>query len=410
MVNYLLKDHHRRVGVIAYHLAKEMGLTKEETRKLVVAASLHDIGALYVKERDQLIEIDTLNPVEHAVRGSFLLKKMDFFESISEVILHHHRNWGNGLGATFKMEKVPTEAFVLHLADRIEILLDKDNYYITQVPYIVDEISKRTGKVFHPQAAKAFDNLSKHESFWLDIESMPMDKLLKQVLDDIPSVQVSYSVLEHIAEIFSAFVDFKSKFTATHSSGVGMVAYALGKSCRLSEEVCKKLKLAGYLHDIGKLGIPTELIDKDTLLSSYERNIMKSHAYYTNIILSSISGMEDICKWASMHHEKRDGSGYPNHVKGEKFSIEVEILALADIFTALSEDRPYRIGMDADQVIKTIEEKFSENFSEPLVRILKRNAHILNDVRYSAQKAAMTAYSQSMQSVYKIMMMKEMIV
>lgn len=410
LVNYLLKDHHRRVSVIAHAIGIEMRLNHQQMLKLILAASLHDVGALYVSERDELIDIDTNNPIEHAVRGSFLLKQFDYFEDISTIVLHHHRHWGHGAGNMFDDEEVAIECFVLHLADRIEILLNKDEHYAYQVKHICTEIINRRGEIFHPECVEAFLSISKRESFWLNINEMSLDYLLNDVLGTSENLPVTFKALESLGQTFSNIVDYRSHFTASHSKAVAMVAYALGKINGFSDETSKKLRIAGYLHDIGKIGVPTELIDKASNLTVVEKDIMKSHAYYTYIILNNIIGLEDICKWASMHHEKRDGSGYPFHVKSSDVELEIEVLAISDILTALSENRPYRQGLYDHDIKKILLTEYKDFFSYEVFNSVIDNVDILTNIIRKSKKASLTSYKTTMTLIKQATENKAMIV
>ncbi|MBN2797195.1 MAG: HD domain-containing protein [Clostridia bacterium] len=406
LVNYLLKNHHKRVAVIAYYIGKSMELSDEQMKRLVVAASLHDIGALYIKERDELIQLDTTYAAEHAIRGKMLLQNLDFFVPVSDIILHHHRHWKNGQGEYFEQKKVPLESFVLHLADRIEILYDPNEYYFNQIDYIINEILNRKGTIFQPDAVDAFIKIKKNEGFWLSLSDFNFENLLREVIHSDHKIEADLMILERITIVFSNIVDYRSQFTATHSTGVGEVAYALARYYGLPIEVCKKLRLAGYLHDIGKIGVPTELIDKPSHLTGNEMEIMKSHAYYTNIILRNIEGMEDICNWASMHHEKRDGSGYPFHKNRNEFSAEVDILIISDIFTALSETRPYREDYSSEEILELLKRE-TIDISEEVLRVFFREYNKLEMTRINAQKNYMTAFNEKMQSVDTLLKNKE---
>lgn len=409
LINYLLKDHHRKVAVIAYAIASKMGLSEAQIKRTVIAASLHDIGALYIEERDELVILDTIMPIDHAVRGSKLIEDLDFFVPISDVILHHHRYWQNGEGATFEGELVPIESFVIHLADRIEILYKDEEMFFMQTETIKEEILKRKNVIFEPRCVEAFVSLCETESFWLNIKEASLTKLLSTVLSSDDQIPLTEDVMRKLTKVFSTFVDFRSKFTAAHSSGVGMVAFELGKVLDLEYCRCEKLRLAGYLHDIGKLGVPTELIDKPGSLSENEKKIMRSHAYYTNLILSNIEGMDEICKWASMHHERHDGTGYPFHKVGNDFCIETDIIALADVFTALSEDRPYRQGFLLEDVLRIMTEEYSHYFEGNLLELLFENIEHLNNVRIEAQILARKKYDASLISVQRYANHPEMV-
>ncbi|WP_320034498.1 HD domain-containing protein [Halarcobacter sp.] len=98
--NYLLKSHHRKVAVISYNLAKELNLKEEEILELVIAASLHDIGALSVRERDMLVQEDVVNPEPHCIVGHCMLSSFEAFNNIAQIIKHHHIKYEDSLNMT----------------------------------------------------------------------------------------------------------------------------------------------------------------------------------------------------------------------------------------------------------------------------------------------------------------------
>jgi HD-GYP domain-containing protein (c-di-GMP phosphodiesterase class II) len=111
-----------------------------------------------------------------------------------------------------------------------------------------------------------------------------------------------------------------------------------------------KLTIAADLHDIGKLAVPNAVLDKPSTLNAAEMELVKPHTYYTRKTLESITGFEDITEWASNHHEKLDGTGYPYGFNGVRLDFESRLMACIDIFQALTEERPYRQPLDHDTV------------------------------------------------------------
>jgi HD-GYP domain-containing protein (c-di-GMP phosphodiesterase class II) len=153
------------------------------------------------------------------------------------------------------------------------------------------------------------------------------------------------------------------------------------------------MAIAGYLHDIGKLTVPTEILEKPARLDEEEMNLMKSHVYYSYRILDSVKGLETINMWASFHHERMDGKGYPFHFRGESLPIGSRIMAVADVLTAISEDRPYRKGMDEETALFLIEDLGSKNaLDREIIKIAKANFNYLNEVRHDVQNRAKNEY------------------
>lgn len=396
LFNYLLKNHQRRVAIIAYNLGIAAHLSQEELHDLVFAAALHDIGALTVAERDTLIDMDVENPRHHEIVGSAMLSVFPPFKKISEIINHHHIKYSD-MDDLYSYDTIPRECFYLHLADRIEILIQPNSPIISQIPNIIAKINSYKGTLFAPWCVDSFNEASSTETFWLDIEHISLDHLLHQVDSINKEVVLDDANLEHLATIFSRIVDFRSHFTASHSVSVGAVAAEIGKIMFLSPSTCNKLKIAGLLHDIGKLAVPTEIIEKDGPLDPNEYSQIKSHSYYTYAILSKIDGLEDICTLASMHHERLDGSGYPFHIDALGFTLELEILAYADIFTSLCENRPYRLGK-ADRDVLSILTSFAPMLlSFEIYYVIANNFQWLNTVRIEAQKNSLQFYHDSIE-------------
>ena len=117
LINAILKNHHRRTAIISYHIGKAFGLDTEDLKLLVMAASLHDLGALTVVERDQLLQMDVENPNPHAIMGSAMLEGLPYFEEIAEIVLHHHLEWCQ---AEALSPRVADICCLLHLSDRID--------------------------------------------------------------------------------------------------------------------------------------------------------------------------------------------------------------------------------------------------------------------------------------------------
>jgi HD-GYP domain-containing protein (c-di-GMP phosphodiesterase class II) len=113
------------------------------------------------------------------------------------------------------------------------------------------------------------------------------------------------------------------------------------------------LELVGLLHDVGKLRVPDELLEKRGELNEEEVIIMRQHCFDTYSILKNIRGLERVSLWALQHHERMDGTGYPNHTKGIDLSFEARIVAVSDVFQALAQERPYRGALEK-RVIMTL--------------------------------------------------------
>jgi len=155
------------------------------------------------------------------------------------------------------------------------------------------------------------------------------------------------------------------------------------------------MKVAGHLHDLGKLAVPAEILEKPAKLTEEEFDIIKSHTFYTYSILETISDLDVINAWASFHHERLDGKGYPFRHKGEDLSLGSRIMAVADVFTAITEDRPYRKGMTSDRALQVLQQMAANSaLDSGIVSLLTLHYNEIDSMRIDAQTAAMEEYQQ----------------
>lgn len=147
----------------------------------------------------------------------------------------------------------------------------------------------------------------------------------------------------------SNMVEMRDPYTAGHERRVGLIAKAVSKEMGWSEEQCKVMELIGLVHDVGKISIPAEILSKPTRLTDIERQLVKGHAQAGYDILKGINFNAPVAETILQHHERLDGSGYPNGPKADQIRPEAKVLAVADVLEAMSSHRPYRpaLGIDA---------------------------------------------------------------
>ncbi|MFP4456656.1 MAG: HD domain-containing phosphohydrolase [Clostridia bacterium] len=387
-----LTNHHQQVSYLAYLIADQMGLSNTSKRNLVIAGLLHDVGALGLKERHSFIEKEPPNIQDHAHRGWMLLSGLNHLKDAAHIIKYHHVPWDNGKGKVFNNEEVSMLSHIIHLADRIAVKIKNDNEVLEQVPDIRKQILSKKGKNFVPEMVDAFIEISHKEYIWLDLSYKPLLNILsKVVIFDI--WELNWDDIIDLTKIFSKIIDFRSHFTATHTAGVAAVAVELARRSGFSELELKMMKVAGHLHDLGKLAVPTEILDKTKPLKVEEYNIIKSHAFYTFRLLQNIEAFDTVSRWAAFHHEKLNGTGYPFHLDRHQLSLGSRIIAVADIFTAIAEDRPYRSGMSERAIRDVLSDLVKNETICPYVtNILFDNIDEINHVRNSEQRKAAEEY------------------
>ena len=384
-----LNRHHKKVAYIACRIAEQMNLPDDEIRNIALAAILHDIGAFSLNERalaqNPGMDHNDIEAKNHAMIGYRLLKNFEPLEKVAVLIRHHHVDYNKSARG------VPIGAYVLHLADRVSVLYDENQEILEQVPAVLERLAS-SQQLYHPQAFAALSELAKFEYFWIEAYLLPDDGIFPHRLRPQKEL-LNLETLRGFAKVFAQVIDFRSHFTATHSSGIAAVALELTSIAGFSERECKLMEIAGFLHDLGKLAVSNDVLEKHGKLDHKEFNVMRKHTYYTYIILRKIKGLEQIAEWAAFHHERLDGNGYPFHVQGNELSLLSRIMAVADIFTAITEDRPYREGMSEEKTIGVLTNMASRGaIDKRIVDLVKENFHRINDVRMKAQDEAMKTY------------------
>jgi putative two-component system response regulator len=169
-------------------------------------------------------------------------------------------------------------------------------------------------------------------------------------------------------------LDAKDSYTNGHSERVAGISMIIGREINLSHELCEKIRIAGLIHDIGKIGIPESILNKSERLTESEFSIIKSHCEVGERILEPVVDDTDILKMVRHHHERFDGRGYPDGLSGKEIPVGARILALADSYDAMTTDRPYRKAMEPDEVIAEIERSkwshFDPDIAEALIRMM----------------------------------------
>jgi putative nucleotidyltransferase with HDIG domain len=163
--------------------------------------------------------------------------------------------------------------------------------------------------------------------------------------------------LDRVAEAFARVIDAKSPYTASHSAGVATYAQATGAAMGMDAAQQRDLRRAGMLHDIGKLAISSRILDKPGRLTAEEYEAMKAHTRHTLQILGRVQCFRHLAGIAASHHERLDGSGYHRGLAAFDLPRPARILAVADVFDALTADRPYRAAMPVGQALEILREQ-----------------------------------------------------
>jgi putative nucleotidyltransferase with HDIG domain len=345
-------QHGKRVGFMALECAKQMGAERSEQLLLYRAGLLHDCGVSSSRVHKNLVnQLEWTESEFHCKTGAERLRQFQPLAQFSDIVLYHHTRWQN-LKKLQISDKIKRNANLIFLLDRVDALVamqDNPNRLACRET-IFHKIVSLKGDYFKPEIVDIFLEAAQKEAFWITQEPLPLMHCLDNQLREADEILLDHHDLKKMAMIFAQIVDAKSPYTAEHSVGVSRLAGYIASECRLSDQDVGKIEVAGLLHDLGKLQVPDTVLEHEGALNGENLAIMRHHSYVTYMILSRINGLEEITRWASDHHEKLDGSGYPYKRKENELGIESRIIMVADIFQALAQHRPYRKPQSAEMI------------------------------------------------------------
>ncbi|MDR1044752.1 MAG: HD domain-containing protein [Candidatus Adiutrix sp.] len=351
LVNATLANHHRRVAYIAGALGDLLNLDRLSRNRLVMAAMVHDVGVIPLHAlTDSLVFEKDME--RHSLAGWLLLDSCQVFRDEAKIIRYHHSSWQRILTLP-EEERFPARlGNLVHLSDAIDVHV-RTHFHPDN---LVREISAGAGSIYSPEVAGAAVELVSRPGFLNNLSEASNSFWLPPG----PELIIHEDRVALFALLFARVIDARSPFTATHSSGVAHSARFLYELAGLPDRNRPAIFVAGLLHDIGKMGVPLELLEKQGPLEPDEFRQVSRHALLSYEVLSDIPGFEKVAPWGAWHHERLNGRGYPQGLKADEIPLESRLMAVADVLTALSEDRPYRAGLSNDQVLSIMDRMVDE--------------------------------------------------
>lgn len=361
-------SHSKKTALIALHIARHLGYEGERLNNLYIASFLHDIGAV---DALNYCHTDSDFILEHCEFGAKIIKKLPIAYDISPFIKFHHEQYDGSGPYGLHSTQIPQEAQIIHIADYFELIYSRDTG-IMQRDLLTNWIRSKKNKMFDPYLTDALLEVAEKERFWLDLENIERDHIVFERIRPQIEAPMKMEQLTDIAAVFATIIDKKSQFTHDHSFGLAHNAGKIASLYGFDSHKSERLKVAGLLHDLGKLSVPNSILDKPSKLTKEEYAVIRSHSYYTRLILDKISGIEDICSWASNHHEALNGKGYPEGLSSQEICLESRIISVCDVYQALTEQRPYRAGISKDSALKIIHDMVENgSLDETVVKRLK---------------------------------------
>ena len=271
-------------------------------------------------------------------RGAEIVSQLGFDQSVADGVRHLDEHW-NGQGKPFGLrgEAIPLHARIALLAQVVEV------FHAAGGPAAaVNEVTRRSGSWFDPELVQAFRSEQSRAGFWEGLVEQGLQQRVTALEPQAHACDVDEQRLDRIAEAFARVVDAKSPYTFGHSNRVAAYAMAVARVLGLAELRQRWLYRAALLHDIGKLGVSNSILDKPGRLDEEEWAKVRLHATYSEQILSRLHVFDELARVAGAHHERPDGKGYPRGLSGGQITLETRIITVADIFDAITAERPYR--------------------------------------------------------------------
>lgn len=344
-------NHARRVAYISLTIGRVLHFSQSDLQDLYILSLLHDNGMSMAGSESKKFEFMP----QHCLEGENNISVFPFVIKRKHVVKYHHENYdGSGIFG-ISGENIPVFAQIIHTADVIDVEYNLPELETRNRREVELFVKNNKNKLFSPVIVDAFLSISHKERFWSDLSFYNMTEILDRIS---PKIIYSYTWKDilPVSQTFMNIIDSKSKFTYRHSQGITNKIDFMSQYYQFDNEKRQKLHIAANLHDLGKLYIPNVILEKPGSLDKSEFNEIKKHAYFTKLALDKIPGFEDVSKWAANHHEKLNGTGYPENLSGDELDFESRLMGVIDIYQALTEKRPYRSGLSHEKTMKIIYE------------------------------------------------------
>ena len=348
LANSEIVKHQQRTAYIAWEIAKAASLSEDLIKDLFVASLFHDVGALTVEEKTALHSFHTASLDKHCIRGEILINTIPQHERIASIVRFHHTEWQDWEETIDKGYVQASQ--ILFLADYVERLVDRNHNILVQRESIIKKAKELDNISVYSDLLHAFLSLSGNDEFWLNLGSPRLYTILNKQ-GPLNDIILDNEAVEILSKFCRDVVDYKSPFTASHSAGVAGCVEIISKLMGYSDDEVQEMTIAANLHDIGKMIIPNSILEKPGRLTHDEYTLVASHAYYSHYVISTISGLQHVADAAAFHHERLDGTGYPFHCYEQSIPSGARIMAVADIYAAMTEKRPYRAGKHKDKMV-----------------------------------------------------------
>jgi putative nucleotidyltransferase with HDIG domain len=280
--------------------------------------------------------------------GAEIVRQMRFPEAVAEGVRCLDEHWdGKGRPDGLAGEAIPIASRIALLAQVADVF-----YASAGAEAALAELRARSGSWFEPALVEACERASRHSGFWTMLDSPELGPAIVELSPGDDRQLIDDDYLDDIAAAFAKVVDAKSPYTSGHSERVALFTDLIAEALGLPDEHRRRLKRAALLHDIGKLGVSNQILDKAGKLDEAEWAAIRHHPTLGEIILSRIGAFRELSRIAGAHHERLDGKGYPRGLSAPDIDLDTRIVTTADIFDALTAERPYRAAMPVSRAFE----------------------------------------------------------
>ena len=301
-------------------------------------------------------------------RGAEIARQMHFPETVARGILDLDEHFdGGGKPVGISGSDISPFARIALMCQVIDVFFMTGGRAAA-----VKEVKRRSGNWFDPVFVDAFMAVEKEAGFWQVLVAADIEAVVLGLEPAQTERLADEDYLDDVAAAFARVIDAKSPYTSGHSDRVALFTDMIAEEMGYDIPARRKIKRAALLHDIGKLGVSNSVLDKPGKLDDEEWVQMKRHAAYSEAILEKIAAFADLAKIAGAHHERLDGRGYPNGLFGEEIGMDTRIISTADVFDALTADRPYRAAMPLAKAFSILDEDAGKSHDPICIAALKR--------------------------------------
>ena len=330
-------NHGKRISSLCASMGRYLKLDDDALSALTTCALFHDNALTEYILSERPGDEQDMNMLLHCRYGQRNIGYLPLKADSSGFILYHHER-ADGKGPFNKVEgEFPLGAELIAIADMVDVDYHLQKVSLARLPAIKYEISRQAGTRFTRRAADAMLNILDEGM----LVSLREDRIEETAARAIPVWIVNIEDTISLSVLAARIINYKSIYTMDHSTKISNIIWTMSGHYNFDHELRAQIYLAAALHDIGKLNTPTSILEKPGFLDKDEFDRIKEHSICTYGLLKNIVGFENICNWATNHHEKLDGSGYPFNKTEDELDFVSRLLACADIYEAVSAERPY---------------------------------------------------------------------